>query len=250
MFGTWTPLVGLVATVLPLLLVKRWITDRLQELSWRWAGDLDLALIFYFVIVLPGVVIHELSHWLVAKALGVRVGKLSLGPSRKGRSRRVSLGSVRVGKVDPLRASLIGLAPLLGGTATILLIGYLVLDVGDVLHTVSGQGLEGFLSALGELLRVPDFWLWLYLIFAISNAMLPSESDMASVRPVLIFLGILALALLIVGGVPAIPEDLARSVNLVAGYLATAFGLTLGVNLVFMLVIGLLLWVTRWLQEG
>jgi len=248
MFGTWTPLVGLVATLLPLLLVKRWITDRLQELSWRWAGDLDLALIFYFVIVLPGVVIHELSHWLVAKVLGVRVGKLSLGPSRKGRSRRVSLGSVRVGKVDPLRASLIGLAPLLGGTAIILLIGYLVLDVGGVLHTLSGQGLEGFLSALGELLRVPDSWLWLYLIFAISNAMLPSESDMASVRPVLIFLGSLVLVLLIVGGVPAIPEDLVRSVNVVAGYLATAFGLTLGVDLVFMLAIGLLLWGTRWLQ--
>ena len=250
MFGTWTPLVGLVATVLPLLLVKRWITDRLQELSWRWAGDLDLALIFYFVIVLPGVVIHELSHWLVAKALGVRVGKLSLGPSRRGRSRRVSLGSVRVGKVDPVRASLIGLAPLLGGTAIILLIGYLVLDVGGVLHTVSGQGVEGFLSALGELLRVPDSWLWLYLIFAISNAMLPSESDMASVRPVLIFLGILILVLLIVGGVPAIPDDLIRSVNVVAGYLATAFGLTLGVDLVFMLVIGLLLLMTRWLQDG
>ncbi len=250
MFGPWTPLISLVAALLALLLAKRWVTSRLAELSWRWAGDQDLALLLYFVIVLPGVVIHELSHWLMARVLGVRVSKLSLGPRRQGRSRRVSLGSVRVGKVDPVRASLIGLAPLLGGTAAILLIGYLVLDVAQVVELLAGRGVGGFFEALGELLSVPDSWLWLYLIFGISNAMLPSESDMASVRPVLIFLTLLTATVLIVGGIPSVPPDIVRWVNTVAGYLATAFGLTLVVDLMFMIVVSLLLWVTRWLQDG
>ena len=35
------------------------------------AGDQDLALLLYFVIVLPGIVIHELSHWLAAALLGI-----------------------------------------------------------------------------------------------------------------------------------------------------------------------------------
>ncbi len=139
MATTWTPLIALVATLLPLLLAKRLITRNLQELSIRWVGDPDVALVLYFVIVLPGVVVHELSHWLMAKILGVRVGKLSIGPVRKARSRRVTLGSVRVAAVDPLRASLIGLAPLLGGTAIILLIGMLVLDVGNLAQTVAEQ---------------------------------------------------------------------------------------------------------------
>jgi hypothetical protein len=198
--------------------------------------------------VLPGVLVHELSHWLVAKVLGVRVGKLSFGPVRKGRSSKVSLGSIRVGKVDPVRASLIGMAPLFGASIVILLIGTLVLDVGDLVEATSGQGMEGFLSGLEQMLQVPDFWLWLYLIFAVSNAMLPSESDMDSVRPVLIFLGIAALVLLIVGGVPAVPEGVVAWVNTFAGFLASAFGLTLAVDLVFMFVIGLLLWLTLWLQ--
>ena len=245
----WTPLVALVATLMPLLLAKRLITRNLQELSLRWVGDSDVALVVYFVIVLPGVVVHELSHWTMAKILRVRVGKLSIGPSRKGRSRRVTLGSVRVGAVDPLRASLIGLAPLLGGTAIILAIGILVLDVGNLAQTMVDSGLEGILTALERGVQVADFWLWLYIIFSVSNAMLPSESDMAAVRPVLIFLGIAAAILLLVGGVPSIPPDVVLIVNAIAGYLATAFALTLAVDAVFMLGVLLLLWLTRRLQR-
>jgi hypothetical protein len=225
------------------------ITRNLQELSLRWLGDADVALIVYFVIVMPGVVVHELSHWLMAKILGVRVGKLSIGPVRKGRSRRVTLGSVTVGAVDPLRASLIGLAPLLGGTAIILIIGVFVLDVGNLAQTMMDSGFEGILAALEQAVRVPDFWLWLYVIFAISNAMLPSESDMAAVRPVLIFLGIVAIIMLIAGGIPNIPPDIEMVVNAIAGYLATAFALTLAVDAIFMVVILLLLWPTRRIQS-
>ena len=250
MSSPWAPLLALAGTLLPLLLVKRWITQHLQELSLRWVGDAEVALVLYFVVVLPGVVVHEVSHWLMATVLGVRVRRFSIGPVRKGRSRRVSLGSIQVGKVDPIRASLIGLAPLLGGTAVILLIGTLVLGVSDLAEIITSQGWEGVVAALGHLLRVPDFWLWLYLIFAISNAMLPSESDMATIRPVLIFLGIVAAVVLVVGGVPTIPPEVVRAVNAIAGYLATAFALTLAVDLVFMLVIGLLLWLSRWIQGG
>jgi hypothetical protein len=248
MFGPWTPFVALAATLLALLWVQRWTTQSLQELSIRWIGDPDVALIIYFVIVLPGVIIHELSHWLVAKILGVRVSWPKIGPVRKGRSRRVSLGSVRVSSVDPVRASLIGVAPLLGGSAMILLIGNWVLGVGELTTVMSGQGLAGILDGLARMMQVADFWLWLYLIFAISNAMLPSESDMSTIRPVLIFLGIAAAVVLIVTGIPSIPPAVVAGVNAVAGYLVAAFGLTMAVDAAFMALIGLLLVVTRWSQ--
>jgi hypothetical protein len=247
-FGSWTPLIALVATLLALFWLKRRITHSLQELSMRLVDDPDVALIIYFVVVLPGVIIHEMSHWLVAKLLGVRASLPALGPVRKGRSRRVSLGSVRVSKVDPVRASLIGVAPLLGGSAVILLIGNLVLGVADLADAMAGQGVGGVLDALSQMAQVGDFWLWLYLIFAVSNAMLPSESDMAAVRPVLIFLGIVAAVVLVVTGVRGISPAVVDGVNAIAGYLAIAFGLTLGVDLVFMLVIWLVLLPTRWLQ--
>jgi hypothetical protein len=249
MFGTWTPFVALAAAILPLLWIKRWITFHLQELGMRWVGDPDVTLILYFVIVLPGVVVHELSHWLMAKVLGVRVSRLSIGPKRKGRSHMVSLGSVQVGKVDPLRASLIGLAPLLGGTTAVLLIGYLALDVGQLAEVMTSGGMEGVLAGLEQAVYVPDFWLWLYLIFAISNVMLPSYSDMATVRPVLIFLAIIAIVLLVVWGIPTIPPEVVNAATTVAGYLAMAFALTLIVDVVFMFLIGTSVWITRRIQD-
>ena len=249
MFGPWTPLVALVGTLLPLLWVKRWITRHLQELSMRWVGDPDVALILYFVILLPGVVVHELSHWLMASLLGVRVRKLAIGPVRKARSRRVSLGSIRVGKVDPVRASLIGLAPLLGGSAVILLIGHFVLGVGELTEPMIAEGVDGILAGVNHLVHIADFGLWLYLIFAVSNAMLPSVSDMVTVRPVLIFLGIVAALVLVVAGIPAIPDEVVKVVNGAAGFLASAFGLTLAADAVFMLIIGVLTLTTRWIQD-
>lgn len=248
MSGPWTPLLALAVSLLSLLWLQRWITRNLQELSMRWVNDPDVALIVYFVVVLPGVVLHELSHWLMAKVLRVRVTFLKLGPVRKGRSSRVSLGSVRVGKVDAVRASLIGVAPLLAGSAVILLVGYLVLGVGELADAAAREGLVGLLDGLAVVVRVPDFWLWLYLIFAISNAMLPSESDMEAVRPVLIFLGIMVALVLVVTGVRSISPGVVDSVSAVAGYLASSFLLTLAVDAVFVAIIGLLLLVTRWIQ--
>jgi len=244
----WTPLVALVVTLVPLLWVKCWITHSLQELGGRWVGDADVALILYFVLLLPGIVVHELSHGLTAFLLGVRVRRISIGPVRRRGSQRVSLGSVQVGNVDPVRASLIGLAPLLVGSVVILLIGTFVLGMGDLAEAVATGGFDGSLAALAQVVRVPDFWLWLYLIFAVSNAMLPSPSDMDTVRPVLIFLGLVTAVVLLAGWIPAVPEEVVRAVNAIAGFLASAFGMTLAADVVFVLIIWLLLWLTRRLQ--
>jgi hypothetical protein len=245
----WLPLVILAASLILLVFVKRWITYRLQELSYYWVGNPDVALIVYFVVVLPGVVVHELSHWLMATALGVKVRSMKIGPVRKGRSKRLTLGSVQVSKTDPVRTSLIGLAPLLGGSAVILLIGNLVLGTGDLAATLSAQGPGALGPGLSQVLRVPAVSLWLYLIFAVSNAMLPSESDMAAVRPVLIFLGIVAAVVLVVTGVPAIPPEVVQVVNTLAGYLASAFALTLAVDLVFIVILWPLLWLTLRIKD-
>jgi hypothetical protein len=250
----WTPFLALAATLLPLLWVKRWTTRSLQELSLWWVNDPDVALVVYFVIVLPGVLVHELSHWLAARLLGVRVSRLSLGPVRKKRGQQVSLGSVRVGKVDVVRGTLIGLAPLISASALILLIGNLVLGVDELvagpLPTSVARWIDLLVTGTEEMMHVPDLWLWLYLIFAISNAMLPSESDLWAVRPVLVFLGIVAAVIFIVGGVPSVPLDVVAAIGVVAGYLASAFGLTLAVDFVFIAIIGLLLWLTRQVQGG
>ena len=113
MFTEWMPLVWLMATLPPLFLTKRWINRHVQGLGLLLTGDSQAAAVLYFVLLLPGILVHELSHWLAATLLGVRTGGISIWPSRRGG--RVRMGSVKVGRADPLRASLVGGASLRGG---------------------------------------------------------------------------------------------------------------------------------------
>jgi len=190
----WELLAWLGLALIALFFFKRWISQHLQGLGLLLTGSEEGAVYVYFAFLLPGIVIHELSHWLMAKLLGMRTGRISLRPSRK-RGRRFRLGSVEVRRVDPFRDSLVGLAPLLGGSLAILLIGWWAFDLESWKALLAREGWKETFSLLTSYTRIPDFWLWLYLVFSISNAMLPSESDREPWRPVLIFLALAGLGL-------------------------------------------------------
>jgi len=55
---------------MPLLVLERWIHRHLQGIGLLVTRDPDLATILYSAFFLPGVALHESSHWIVAKALG------------------------------------------------------------------------------------------------------------------------------------------------------------------------------------
>ena len=236
MLNDWLPLLVLIATLPPLYLMQRWINRHLQGLGLLLTGDSDSATMIYFLALLPGIVLHELSHWVVAILLRVPVGKLSLWPKKKRRG-QVRLGSVSVGVSDPLRASLIGVAPLVMGSLVILAVGQLVLGVSDLGRLL----LHGTWADLwGELVaywRVPDFLLWLYLIFAIANAMLPSESDRAAWPMMGLFLAGVTAVFVLVGGLSLVTARVKVTFLAVAGYLAYAFGLAAVVDALFMILI-------------
>lgn len=236
MLNDWLPLLVLIATLPPLYLMQRWINRHLQGLGLLLTGGSDSATMIYFLALLPGIVLHELSHWLLAILLRVPVGKLSLWPKKKRRG-QVRLGSVSVGASDPLRASLIGVAPLVMGSLVILAVGQLVLGVSDLGRLL----LHGTWTDLwGELVaywRVPDFLLWLYLIFAIANAMLPSESDRAAWPMMGLFLAGVTAVFVLVGGLSLVTARVKATFLAAAGYLAYAFGLATVVDALFMILI-------------
>ncbi len=235
MFGEWKPLIWLIATLLPLFLTKSWINRHIQGLGLLLFGDSDVAMVLYFVLLLPGIIVHEVSHWLAATLLGVKVGKVSLGPTKKARG-RMRFGSVRVGRSDPLRDSLIGLAPLIGGSAAILLIA----DLAFGIEPLSQLPLSQVPAKILAYARAPDAWLWLYLVFAISNAMLPSEADRRPWPSLLIFLALAAVLSYFTGLVPRLPEGMKPLILRGVDRLSYAFGLALLVDLIFMAIIYLL----------
>ena len=238
MLNDWLPLLSLIVTLPPLYLMQRWINRHLQGLGLLLTGDSDSAVMLYFLALLPGVALHELSHWLAAILLRVPVGKLSLWPKKK-RGGQVRLGSVSVGASDPLRASLIGVAPLVVGSLVILAVGQLVLGVGDLGRLLLYGTWTDLWRELVAYWHVPDFSLWLYLIFAIANAMLPSESDRAAWPMMGLFLAGVTAVFVLVGGLSLVTARVKTTFLAAVGYLAYALGLAAVVSVLFVGIIAI-----------
>jgi hypothetical protein len=217
--------------VIVLYWLQRWISQHVQGIGILLFSSSNAGMALLWFVLLPGVMLHEVSHWLMAKLLGVPTGRLRLSPTVQGK--QVVLGSVEVKRTDPVRDSLVGLAPFLAGTLALLAIGYWVFDAAEL-----GQAWErGAWGQMGELLlgafRVDDAWLWLYLLVAISNAMMPSPSDRESWRLVLIYLAIVASVMLFFGWLPSLPASLVDAITGGLRMLTYAFVLVLLIDLVF-----------------
>jgi hypothetical protein len=232
----WSVFFWLIITFLLLYPLNRWISTHVQGVAFLFTGSSHVAVWFFWVLFLPGTLLHEVSHWLMAKLLGVKTKGMSLWPKKKPGG-ELQMGAVEVLVSDPFRHSLIGLAPLLTGSAAVLLIGYGWLGLGEVGQALVSGDLPLIGAAMSKTMVVPDVWLWFYLVFAISNAMLPSASDRESWLTVLIYF---TLALALVAGlklVPSVPKSLQETGLTILTYLLVAFALTLAIDL---LVVALL----------
>jgi hypothetical protein len=88
--------------------------------------------------------------------------------------------------------------------------------------------------------KAPDVWLWLYLIFAVSNTMLPSESDREASMPILLFLGLVLVLAWVAGLGTKIVDYLGQSLDLAALWLTAMYVFTIAADLPFVLLIALL----------
>ncbi len=235
-----TTLLFLVATLVPLVFLERWIHRHLHGVALLLSGHEQVALYLYALLLFPGVALHELSHWLMAQVLRVKVGRLELLP-RRAADGRVRLGSLQVQRADVVRASLIGVAPLLSGSLVVLAIGYLAFDVTRTGQALLSGNLSLMLWVLRDVLQTPDMWLWLYLLFAVANAMLPSPADRQTWPPVILFLGLIAVLAYLAGG-PSLVNDTAPLLATGLRWLTIAFALTLAADVPFIALIALAEW--------
>ncbi|RME99978.1 MAG: hypothetical protein D6768_13880 [Chloroflexi bacterium] len=235
----WSVFFWLIVTFLLLYPLNRWINTHVQGVAFLLTGSPRVAVWVFWVFFLPGTLLHELSHWVTAKLLHVKTRGFSVWPKQK-RSGELQMGAVQVEVSDPFRHAIIGVAPLIFGSVAVLLIGYGWLG----LERVGAALLDGYLDEiwreLVSLLAVPDVWLWFYLIFAISNAMLPSASDREAWRTVVIYLALALLLALGLGVNPRIPAALQDVGLTIITYLLVAFTITIVVDLIVIVLLFLL----------
>jgi hypothetical protein len=236
MFGQWTPLVGFFVGFLLVLFLTRWITRHMQGVMFLLGADEEIIMYLQFVLFFPGILIHEIAHWVTAQLLGVSTLKFSIWPQKKGKG-KVQYGAVRIEQTDVFRASLIGLAPLVVASLLIILIGRNAMGTEALREVVAMGRWADLWDALAQSARAPDFWLWMYLIFAISNTMFPSDSDREAWKPLLIY-GIVAGVLVYFSGWKPPMESVQSLLAQIMNPLIYALIITASVDTFFAFTIG------------
>ncbi|MDP1722569.1 MAG: hypothetical protein Q8L37_05155 [Candidatus Gottesmanbacteria bacterium] len=183
------------------------------------------------IIFFPGTVVHELAHLFTAEILGVHTGKLTLIPeSLEGTE--IKAGGVMIAETDPLRRTLIGLAPVYIGILVLSVIAYFAR------HALAGTQehvLRGWLPLT----------LIFYLLFSVSNSMFSSKEDMKGVLPFAVTAAIFLIAGYFAGLRIGLTGQLLTGLNLVIQTLVQSLGIVLGINIIVLFITTTLLKVTN-----
>jgi hypothetical protein len=188
----------------------------------------------FSLIFLPGVFLHELSHFLMAKILRVPTGRFSVLP-RPLPNGRLQLGYVETARSDIIRDSLIGAAPLIAGTLVVAYVAVYQLEMRILWDTFRNGQFNLFWMGLNALPRVQDFYLWFYLTFAVSSTMMPSESDRHAWLELIIAVGILFSITMLLGAGPWMLNNIAPLVSDFLSSVAVIFGLSAAVHAILVL---------------
>ena len=149
---------------------------------------------FYRIFVIPGVVVHELSHAFAcfitgAKVTGISMFKKDGGEVRHGHSSIPVLGTI-----------LISTAPFVIGAVLIFLlsklIGFKPMNLIDFDFTPSNAAFLIKTSFSSLNLAAVKTWIGLYLVLSISMTMIPSLQDMKNMLLSLIFVFIVVFTII------------------------------------------------------
>lgn len=223
-----------ILTLLPLIVLQRLLHREIQAVFLILTRDAGLTMGIFSLIFLPGVFLHELSHFLMAKILRVPTGRFSIFP-RALPDGRLQLGYVETMRSDIVRDSLIGAAPLIAGTLAVAYVALYRLDMRVLWDTFRNGQFTLFWLGLSALPRVNDFVLWFYLTFAISSTMMPSESDRHAWLDLIIAVGILFSVTLLFGAGPWMLDNVAPLVSHFLSSVAVIFGLSAVVHAILIL---------------
>ena len=164
---------------------------RLMGISGFGGGGTVLGRMAFYLLIFPGVVLHESAHYLACQLTGTKVLSFALFSPRRSVDGRLVLGYVRHERRGLPIEAIIGLAPILLNPLGLLLVTALLtpLTFQEVasprLATIRESILySGYLTTSSLLAAI---WAYLSLSFALGSV--PSRKDLASLPVVLILFG-------------------------------------------------------------
>jgi hypothetical protein len=229
MLALFDGLVWFVATLLPLAFLQRFLHREIQAVFLILSRSQRFTIALFSIIFLPGVLLHELSHYVMAVLLGVPAARFSLTPQVLGDG-RLQLGYVETAKTDIIRDSLVGAAPLIAGGCVVAFIALVPLHLQPMWDVLRNGQLGLFWFGISRLLTIQDFPFWFYITFDVSSTMLPSQSDRHAWLPLGVTIAILIALAMLAGIGPWMLAYLAPPLNAFLSAAAIVFGLSAAVH--------------------
>jgi len=227
--GLW----WLLASLIPLLYLQRRLHGEMMAVFLLITRSEKIAMVLFSLLFFPGVVIHELSHWITAVLLGVHTGKIWLLPEQQPDG-TLRLGYVEVTRPDFVRDSIIGFAPMVFGGLFVGYAGLYQLKFNLLWESMFNVEWKHLSETLSNLYSQTDFWLWFYLVFVVSAMMVPSPSDRYAWRSLILFTAMIFVFALAAGAGQWMIENMAPLVNEVFRSAAIVFGISNLVHLVLL----------------
>ena len=201
------------------------------KVGWLLTHSDRITTILYYIVFLPGVLLHEAAVWLAASLLKTRARpSIQLPQQEIG---RLELNFIKLPTgTHPLKRAIIAGLPLLTGLLAIWLIAINAFDLATVLSIAAPGGLDDVGRAAATLLAQADSWLWFYLAFTISNTMFPNTAgEMQGWRRVVLPIAVIALTV-------AIGQAFAAEIGELLNSLALILSLMTVINLFMVAILG------------
>jgi len=188
------------ALFLLLYFVSRRITKNIYLFAFLLTGGKLSSLNFLSFCLLPGTVIHELSHMIVGELLFVKTGEFSFKP-QLDEGEKIQIGSLKIVKTDPVRRTIIGLAPFI--TGLIIIFSVFNFYLSKQFNNLAIKQYNNITIIQLIILLVVS-----YLLSVISLTMFSSPKDLeAALLPALILI-IIVLSLSVAGFRLTVPKNL------------------------------------------
>jgi hypothetical protein len=218
-----------------------WLHRHIFKVGWLVLSNSKTTTLIYYTFFLPGIVLNQFVRWLVAGILDVQA-KHAIALPETQEIGELKLDFVKIHpKASSLKLAIINIMPFLVGLFVILLIAEHIFDIGTIEKTIREGTEDNFQFIINHTMNIPDFWIWAYLLFTVSNTMTPDFSLIKNYQRNLI-IGLAIVGLFVAWGVgQAVIGDIINGpISQIFNLFSTAFIVILVFNLIGVMILAVI----------
>lgn len=217
--------------------VQRFVHRHLFGVGYLITRSKGVATLLFYAVLLPGVIMHEISRFMIAGMFRIRPTHFTFVPDEQ-QDGTFELGFIHYGFViNPVFRAIVDLVPLVIGILGIIMIGGWALGWSDFVDSLRTLDVYRIGDAFGALVSKPDFFLWSYVLFGLANTMLPSRKEARGLWLPFALLGVIIGLFAVLGMDLAIIRLMTGPIGQIVYGLTAVFTVVLLIDLIAMGII-------------